>query len=134
MRFAIVSPLLLAAILWCRSSAAEPPPAERPSERWDRAVCLVEEGGHVASRPSQLEASWGQEEILFTYPVVGAGCSGGPVFLNQQDPAEATVVGMCIGLYQDKHGFKLNKVVPAHLLLAFLRQQDNDGRERDTGG
>ena len=245
MRLAIVFPLLLAAILWCRSSIAEPPPVERPSERWDRAVCLVEEGGqaaeaksrqagaaflvahsdrlmlftaahvarfstaktrlvfrdpagdshwirlgglvaatgdpwrhhrqadvavmqidgpnipekhlrslnalafpaedslrldppgrtsaieitgfpmllgvaptvsplvmlgHVASRPSELEASWGQEEILFTYPVVGAGCSGGPVFLNQQDPAEATVVGMCIGFYQDKHGFKLTKV------------------------
>jgi len=103
--------------------------------------------GSLASREMPTEAKWGLEPILFAVPVVGAGCSGGPVFQSRSRnlsrcpscgaaaPGSADsvtgsqsataeddlqVVGMYVGLQFDATGVKLAKIVPARVIRAAL--------------
>jgi len=59
---------------------------------------------------------WGNEKIFYATPPVASGTSGGPVYESTDDPSNATVVGMYIGLINDSTGAKLSKVIPAHVV------------------
>ena len=74
--------------------------------------------GHLASREMLAEAKWGKEPILYAVPVVGAGCSGGPVFQSVAAEQETRVVGMYVGLQFDASGVKLAKIVPSRVIRA----------------
>jgi hypothetical protein len=76
--------------------------------------------GYLASREMLAEAKWGEEPILYAVPVVGAGCSGGPVFLSVAAADDPRVVGMYVGLHFDGSGVKLAKVVPSRIIRAAL--------------
>ena len=72
--------------------------------------------GHVASRETEAEAKWGAEPIIFAVPTVGAGCSGGPVFLSLENHDRVVVVGMYVGMMFDNSGVKLSKIIPTRVI------------------
>jgi hypothetical protein len=74
--------------------------------------------GHLASREILAEAKWGKEPLLYAVPVVGAGCSGGPVFQSVAAEQETRLVGMYVGLQFDASGVKLAKIVPSRVIRA----------------
>ncbi|MCA8984104.1 MAG: hypothetical protein R3C12_08345 [Planctomycetaceae bacterium] len=76
----------------------------------------------IASRELQADAQWGKEAIVYAVPTVGAGCSGGPVFLASEDASATSVVGMYIGLMVDTTGAKLSKIIPARILRAAIEK------------
>jgi hypothetical protein len=63
-------------------------------------------------------AKWGAEPILYALPVVGAGCSGGPVFQSVSAKGDIEMVGMYVGLSLDASGVKLAKVIPSRVIRA----------------
>jgi hypothetical protein len=71
---------------------------------------------HVASREMPTPARWGNEKIFYAVPSVASGTSGGPVYESNEDPSNATVVGMYIGLINDSTGAKLSKIVPSKVV------------------
>ena len=75
---------------------------------------------HLASRELDVDAKWGKERVVFAFPVVGDGTSGGPVFLPSVDHGEPVIVGMYVGYYSDNTGPKLAKLVPAPLIREWL--------------
>jgi hypothetical protein len=79
-------------------------------------VSPIVSAGTIASRETPAETSWGTEPIVFALPAMGAGSSGGPVFLAREDPNDVQVVGMCVGIVFDKSGAKYSKLVPARAL------------------
>lgn len=87
--------------------------------------------GHVASRELEAAAKWGTEPILYSVPTVGAGCSGGPVFLSTAEVDDVKVVGMYIGLQGDATGAKLSKIIPSRIIRTAIEriaetQSDNE--------
>lgn len=91
--------------------------------------------GHVASRETLAESSWGQEPIVFSSPALAQGTSGGPTFLLSESQGSTSqgsteVVGMYVGIVHDSSGAKLSKMVPAHLIrdciAEFAKDEDED--------
>jgi len=72
--------------------------------------------GSIASREMLTDAQWGAEAVLFAVPIVGAGCSGGPVFRCESDPVKTDLIGMYIGMVYDPTGVKLSKIVPSRII------------------
>jgi hypothetical protein len=72
--------------------------------------------GTLASRETLADTDWGSEPILYASPVFGAGCSGCPVFLTQDEPTDVRIAGMCVGMVFDNTGVKLSKLIPAHVI------------------
>ncbi|MEO8496492.1 MAG: serine protease [Planctomycetota bacterium] len=72
--------------------------------------------GSIASREMLADAQWGAEAVLYAVPIVGAGCSGGPVFRCEFDPMKTDLVGMYIGMVYDPSGVKLSKIVPSRII------------------
>lgn len=77
---------------------------------------------HVASRELSSAARWGAERVFYAVPTVAAGCSGGPVFKSQDNPSDATIVGMYIGLISDTTGAKLSKIIPASVIRSAIER------------
>ena len=86
--------------------------------------------GHVASRETLAESSWGQEPIVFCSPALAQGTSGGPTFVLSESQGSTEVVGMYVGIVHDSSGAKLSKMVPAHLIrdciAEFAKDEDED--------
>jgi len=78
--------------------------------------------GHLASREMEAEAKWGTEPILYAVPTVGAGCSGGPVFLSTAESDDVKVVGMYVGLKGDDTGAKLSRIIPSRVIRAAVER------------
>lgn len=78
--------------------------------------------GHIASRAIASENEWGSEPLLYSFPDLAQGTSGGPVFLSSSDPTSVTLVGMFVGVIFDKSGGKLSKLVPGRLIKAAVDQ------------
>ncbi|MCR9199069.1 MAG: serine protease [Planctomycetaceae bacterium] len=72
--------------------------------------------GHIASRAIATENEWGSEPMLYSFPDLAQGTSGGPVFLSDDDSKATTLVGMYVGVIFDKSGGKLSKLVPSRLI------------------
>lgn len=72
--------------------------------------------GSISSREILTDAQWGAEVVLHAVPVVGAGCSGGPVFRCESDPMKTDLIGMYIGMVYDPSGVKLSKIVPSRII------------------
>ncbi len=72
--------------------------------------------GSITSREMMADAQWGAEPIIYAVPVVGAGCSGGPVFKSSDDVTQCDLVGMYIGMAYDPTGVKLSKIVPSRII------------------
>jgi len=88
--------------------------------------------GHIASRVIATENEWGSEPMLYSFPDLAQGTSGGPVFLSHDDPAATTLVGMYVGVIFDKSGGKLSKLVPSRLIKsAVARHTQSETREGD---
>ena len=77
----------------------------------------------VASRESKMDAAWGKESIVFAFPVVTGGTSGGPVYARNEDPAAVTVLGMTIGYQADKAGPQLAKLIPSTVIRQWICEQ-----------
>jgi hypothetical protein len=55
-------------------------------------------------------------------PAMGAGCSGGPVFLTSDRGTPDTLLGIYVSTYFDQSGGKLSSVVPARNIIALITE------------
>jgi len=83
--------------------------------------------GHIASRETVSENTWGNEPIIFCSPALAQGTSGGPAFLKCETYDKTTVVGMYIGVVYDASGAKLSKLVPARVIHAAITRIHDGG-------
>jgi len=89
--------------------------------------------GYLASRELEADAKWGKTPVIYALPIVGAGCSGAPVFVALDAPTEIRVVGMYIGLVYDPSGTKLSILVPSRLIrTAIKRELERNNAASDT--
>ena len=79
--------------------------------------------GYLASREVEADAKWGKTSVIYALPVVGAGCSGGPVFVALEAPTEVRVVGMYIGLVYDPSGTKLSILIPSRMIRTAIESE-----------
>ena len=77
----------------------------------------------VASEGLKYDGTWGKEYVFFASPAVGAGATGGIVTLHQENSNECRVVGMQIGSNGDDSGAKLARILPASVLVDFIKSQ-----------
>ena len=85
--------------------------------------------GSIASREMTSDAQWGTEPIIYAVPVVGAGCSGGPVFKALDDSAKCELLGMYIGMAYDPTGVKLSKIIPSRIIRLAVEASDQSNAE-----
>lgn len=85
--------------------------------------------GSIASREMTSDAQWGTEPIIYAVPVVGAGCSGGPVFKAIDDSAKCELLGMYIGMAYDPTGVKLSKIIPSRIIRLAVEASDQSNAE-----
>jgi hypothetical protein len=71
---------------------------------------------HVASEELDAKNQWSTEPVIYTFPAVAQGTSGGPVFLGDDDSTTCVVVGMYIGVAFDASGGKLSKLIPSRVI------------------
>ena len=83
----------------------------------------------VASEELNVAGTWGKETNFFAAPATGSGASGGMVTLHDEDAYQCAVVGLNIGFNADNSGAKLARIIPASVIVDFLRAQT----ESDTG-
>jgi hypothetical protein len=55
-------------------------------------------------------------------PAIGAGCSGGPVFLTTDQGEATTLLGIYVTTYFDASGGKLSGVVPARQIIELISE------------
>lgn len=85
--------------------------------------------GSISSREMTSDAQWGTEPIIYAVPVVGAGCSGGPVFKSADDSAKCELIGMYTGMVYDPTGVKLSKIVPSRIIRLAVDACDQSNAE-----
>lgn len=76
----------------------------------------------VASRQLRFEIE-GKHTLMFLVgPGIGAGCSGGPVYLATESGRVEDLVGIYVSTYFDNTGGKLSAVVPAQYIAELVTQ------------
>ncbi|MEM6691994.1 MAG: serine protease [Planctomycetota bacterium] len=72
--------------------------------------------GHVASKEILTTNDWGSEPLIYSYPDLAQGTSGGPTFLSEMDAKSTKVVGMHVAVIYDASGGKLSKLIPSRII------------------
>lgn len=84
----------------------------------------------VASTVLEAANQWGTEPIIYTFPAIAQGTSGGPAFLVDADHTASRIVGMYVGVVFDGSGGKLSKILPARVIReALLTYPKSDADE-----
>jgi hypothetical protein len=84
---------------------------------------------YVASRELDLPADGEPTSMFLITPAIGAGCSGGPVFLTTDRGEADVLLGIYITTYFDASGGKLSSVVPARQIIELITE--NVGSKKD---
>ncbi|MEP3478454.1 MAG: serine protease [Fuerstiella sp.] len=77
----------------------------------------------IASSELEAKNQWGTEPIVYAFPAIAQGTSGGPAFLNIDDPRNCVVIGMYVGVCFDASGGKLSKLVPSSVIRDAIKAQ-----------
>jgi len=77
---------------------------------------------YVASREMDLPGEGDSAPVFLITPAIGAGCSGGPVFLTTDRGDADTVLGIYVATYFDESGGKLSSVVPARQIMELITE------------
>lgn len=91
-----------------------------------REVSPIVVKGHISSREISTENEWGAEPIIYSFPDLAQGTSGGPVFRSDPDPHNVVLVGMYVGVVFDASGGKLSKLIPGRLVHAAVLQHSTE--------
>lgn len=77
---------------------------------------------YVASRELDLPVDGESAPMFLITPAIGAGCSGGPVFLTTDRGEADALLGIYVTTYFDASGGKLSSVVPARLIIELITE------------
>jgi len=77
---------------------------------------------YVASREMDLPREGNTAPTFLITPAIGAGCSGGPVFLTSDHGDADRILGIYVATYFDESGGKLSSVVPARQIVELITE------------
>ncbi len=84
----------------------------------------------VASRQLDFELEGKHTLMYLVGPGIGAGCSGGPVYLATESGCVGDLVGIYVSTYFDNTGGKLSGIVPAQYIAELVTQTLAEQKEK----